>query len=129
MAQCKADAGNDQVKAAFDGVHTAYRDLNSALTSLEELLEGFHEVMHPLWHDAYPKKDAAAIKAEAPKLKVRAKLILSTAQNIDKGKVAGAQKLLDAVTTLEEASAANDDASILEALRLVHEVYEKLAEG
>jgi uncharacterized coiled-coil DUF342 family protein len=129
MAQCKNNAGNDAVKLAFDSMHSAYRNLNNALVSLEDQLQAFHEVMHPLWHDAYPKKDAAAIKAEIPKLKVRAKFILSTAEAVEKARVAGAKSLLEAVTTLEEAAAANDDASVLEALRVAHEVYEKLASG
>jgi uncharacterized coiled-coil DUF342 family protein len=129
VAQSRGSAGDDAVKLAFDNMHTAYRNLNNALVSLEDQMQAFHEVMHPLWHDAYPKKDAAAIKAEVPKLKVRAKLILSTAEAVDKAKVAGAKSLLEAVTTLEEAAAANDDASVLEALRVAHEVYEKLASG
>jgi len=126
-AQSKANAGDDAVKTAFDRVHATYRDLNGALTSLEDMLAAFHEILRPLWHDAYPKKDAAAIRAEIPKLKVRAKLILSTAENYDKSKLPGARSLMDAVTTLEEAAAAKDDMATLEALRIAHDAYEKLA--
>jgi len=128
-SQSRANAGNDAMKTGLDRVHTAYRDLNGALTTLQDLLSTFHELMHPLWHDAYPNKDAAAIKNEIPKLKVRAKLILSTAEASEKSRAAGARALLEAVTLLEEAAAANDDASILEALRITHDAYEKLAEG
>jgi len=129
VAQVKANAGDEALKASFNSMHAAYRNLNSAQTSLEDLLEAFHEILHPLWHDAYPSKDAAAIKAEIPKMKVRAKLILSTAEASDKGRAPGAKSLLEAVTTLEEAAAAKDDMAILEALRIVHDAYEKLAEG
>ncbi|MFH1574829.1 MAG: hypothetical protein ABIG68_12660 [Acidobacteriota bacterium] len=128
-AQARRNAGDEAMKTALDAVHTAYRNLNSAQTTLDDLLEAFHDVMHPLWHDAYPDKDAAAIKKEIPKLKVRAKLILSTAENAEKGRTAGARSLLEAVTTLEEAAAAQDDMAVLEALRIVHDAYEKLAEG
>lgn len=129
LDQVSNKAGNEAVKTALDAVHTAYRNLNSAQTSLDDLLEAFHEILHPLWHDAYPAKDAAAVKAEIPKLKVRAKAILSTAQASDKAKVSGAKSLLEAVTALEEAAAAKDDAGLLEALRIVHDAYEKLAEA
>ncbi len=129
VAQSKANAADEAIKAAFDSVHAAYRSLNSAMISLEDLLDAFHDLLHPLWHDAYPNKDAAAIKAETPKLKVRAKLILSTAESTDKPRSGAARGLLDAVATLEEAMAAKDDLAVLEALRIVHEAYEKLAGG
>ncbi len=129
LARSRADSANEAMKGGLERVHNAYRDLNSALTTLQDLLDGFHDVLHPLWHEAYPKKDVAAIKAQIPKLKVRAKLILSTAETREKNRVAGAKGLLEAVTTLEEAAAANDSASILEALRVAHDAYEKLAEG
>ncbi len=129
VAQSKANAADAAIKAAFDSVHAAYRSLNSAMVSLEDLLEAFHDLLHPLWHDAYPNKDAAAIKAETPRLKVRAKLILSTAESTDRSRAPVAKGLLDAVTTLEEAVAARDDMAVLEALRIVHEAYEKLVGG
>lgn len=128
-AQSRSNAGDEAIKSAFERVHTTYRDLNGALTSLEDMLAAFHEVLLPLWHDAYPKKDVAAIRAEIPKLKVRAKLILSTAENSDQSKVAGARSLMEAVTTLEEAAAAKDDMATLEALRIAHDAYERLAGG
>jgi hypothetical protein len=127
--RAKEKAPDAAVRAAFESVHVAYRNLNGAMASLEDLFQAFHDVLHPLWHDAYPNKNAAAIKAETPKLKVRAKLILSTAEGADQAKVPGARSLLDAVTTLDEAVAAKDDMAVLEALRIVHEAYEKLAEG
>lgn len=129
LAQSRANAGNDAMKAGLDRVHAAYRELNGSLTTLQDMLDAFHDLLHPLWHEAYPNKDSAAIKAQVPKLKVRAKLILSTAEGREKERTAGARSLVDAVTTLEEAAAANDGPSILEALRVVHENYEKLAEG
>jgi len=129
IAAAKANASDQEMKAALDGVHAAYRNLNGSLTTLEELLEGFHQVLHPLWHEAYPKEDAAAIKAATAKLKVRAKLILATAQKTEPGKAEAAQTLLEHVTTLEEAGAAGDDKSVLDALRIVHDTYEGLAEG
>ncbi len=129
VAESKANAADAAIKTTFDSVHAAYRSLNSAMISLEDLLEAFHDLLHPLWHDAYPNKDAAAIKAETPRLKVRAKLILCTAESTDRSRVVGAKGLLDAVTTLEEAVAAKDDMAMLEALRIVHEAYEKLAGG
>ena len=127
--QSKAKADNETMKAALEGVHVAYRNLNSSLTTLEDLLDAFHVVLHPLWHDAYPKKDTAAIKEATPKLKVRAKLIVATAEGGDKARFPGAQKLLESVTTLEEAVAAKDDLAILESLRIAHDAYEALAEG
>jgi len=129
VAQCKAGADKAALTTALDEMHNAYRNLNSSLTSLEDLFEAFHELLRPLWHDAYPGKDTAAIKAEIPKLKVRAKLIVITAEKSEPAKAAAAKKLLEAVTTLEDAAAANDDLSILEALRIMHDAYEHLAEG
>lgn len=129
VSQAKANAPDDAVKTAFNAVHTAYRNLNGAMTSIEDMLDAFHETLQPLWHEAYPKKDAAAIKAEIPKLKVRAKIILGTAEASAKAKAPAAKALLDAVTTLEEAAAAKDDVAVLEALRIVHDLYEKLAGG
>jgi hypothetical protein len=128
-SQGRAVGSDDALKAGLDKVHAAYRALNSSLTTLQDLLDGFHDLLHPLWHEAYPGKDVAAIKAEIPKLKVRAKLILSTAEAREKSRAPGAKSLLEAVTTLEEAAAANDNTSILEALRVTHDAYEKLAEG
>ncbi len=128
-AQSKAKADSETIKAALDGVHVAYRNLNGSLTTLEDLLDAFHTVLHPLWHEAYPKKDVAAIKEAAPKLKVRARLIAATAESADKAKLPGAQKLLQSATTLEEAVAAKDDLAILESLRITHDAYESLAEG
>jgi hypothetical protein len=128
IAQSLAGAGNDEsMKSAFDKVHTGYRELNSSLTTLDDLLDAFHDTIHPLWHDSYPNKDATAIKKEIPRLKVRARLILRTAEASDKTKVKGANSLLEAVTLLEEAGAADDDLAVLEALRLVHDAYEGLA--
>lgn len=127
--EASSKAGDEAIKAAFDAVHAAYRNLNSAQTTLDDLLEAFHEILHPLWHDAYPAKDAAAVKAEIPKLKVRAKVIMSTAEASDKARVPGAKSLLETVAMLEEAAAARDDTALLEALRIVHDAYEKLAEA
>lgn len=129
LAQSRASGGNEAMKAGLDRVHAAYRELNGSLTTLQDMLDAFHDLLHPLWHEAYPTKDVAAIKKDVPKLKVRAKLILSTAESREKARVAGAQSLVEVVTTLEEAAAADDSPSILEALRIVHEAYEKLAEG
>jgi len=129
LAQSRANAGAEAMKAGLDRVHAAYRGLNGALTTLQDMLDGFHDLLHPLWHEAFPNKNTAAIKTEVPKLKVRAKLILSTAESREKSRAAGAKSLLDAVTILEEAAAVDDNPSILEALRIVHEAYEKLAEG
>ena len=129
VAQSGSGSDHAALKAAFESVHLGYRTLNGAMTTLDDLLEAFHDLLYPLWHDAYPKKDAAAIKAEAAKLKVRAKLILGSAESSEKPRVPGAKALLDGVTTLEEAVAAKDDMAVLEALRLVHDAYEKLAEG
>jgi len=128
-AQGKAKSDDKTMKAALDAVHVAYRNLNSSLTTLDDLLDAFHTVLHPLWHNAYPKKDTAAIKEAIPKLKVRARLIVATADGADKAKLPGAQKLLESVTTLEEAAAAKDDLAILESLRIAHDNYESLAEG
>jgi hypothetical protein len=130
LALLSANKAEDKaVKEALDRAHKAYQQLNRATTTLDDLLNAFHDLMHPLWHDAYPKKDANAIKAQIPRMKVRAKLILSTAEASDKAKAGGAKGLLDAVTTLEEAAAAKDDVAVLEALRIAHDAYEKLAGG
>jgi hypothetical protein len=129
MAQSRsAEAEAEALKSALDKVHTGYRELNNSLTTLDDLLEAFHDLMHPLWHESYPSKDAAAIKAQVPRLKVRARLIVSTAEAADKMKLKRAQSLLDAVTILEEATAADDDLAVLEGLKLVHTAYENLAE-
>ena len=128
-AQSGSGSDDAALKAAFESVHGGYRALNGSLTTLDDLLEAFHDLLRPLWHDAYPKKDAAAIKAETPKLKVRSKLILGSAESSEKARAPGAKALLEAVTTLEEAVAAKDDMAVLEALRLVHDAYEKLAES
>lgn len=128
-AKSQAKADDAAMKTALDRVHAAYRNLNNAMTSLEDLLDAFHAVLHPLWHDAYPKKDAATIKEAIPKLKVRARLIVATADGGDKAKLPGAQKLLESVATMEEAAAAKDDLAILESLRITHDAYESLASG
>jgi len=128
IAQSRVGKSNDEaMKSALDKVHSGYRELNTSTTTLDDLLEAFHDSIHPLWHDSYPNKDAAAIKSQIPRLKVRAKLILSTAEAADKMKVKGAKSLLDAVILLEEAGAADDDLAVLEALRLVHDAYEGVA--
>ena len=120
---------SDSVKPALDRVHRAYQDLNGSLTTMEDLLDDFHTLIRPLWHGAYPKKDVAAIQAAAPKLRIRSRLILATAEKLAPARVDKAQKLQDATGMLDEAIAADDGPSILEALRIVHDSYEQLAEG
>jgi hypothetical protein len=128
IAKSQAGSSSDKaMESALDMVHKGYRELNGSLTTLDDLLEAFHDTIHPLWHDSYPQKDAAAIKKQIPRLKVRAQLILRTAEASDKMKVKGAKSLLESVTLLEEAGAADDDMAVLEALRLVHDAYEGLA--
>ncbi len=128
-AKSQAKADDKAMKTALDAVHATYRNLNNSLTTLDDLLDAFHTVLHPLWHDAYPKKDTAAIKEAIPKLKVRARLIVATAEGGDKARLPAAKKLLESVTTMEEAAAAKDDLAILESLRLTHDAYESLAEA
>lgn len=129
VAEATADSSDEVMKAALDEVHNAYRDLNNSLTTLEDLLEAFHDVMHPLWHEAYPDKDVEAIKAAIPKLSVRAKLIVATAESTEPSKLTDARSLLEKTELLTEAGKADDELAVLEALRITHDAYEKLAEG
>jgi hypothetical protein len=116
--------GSESMQVALDQMHTAYRELNHSLTTLSSLLEAFHDILHPLWHEAYPERNVQAIKAQIPKLKVRSKLILSTARSREPSKIPVAETLLESVTMLEEAAAADDDLALLESLRVVHDAYE-----
>ncbi len=130
LAAASKPGGNEAaVKAALDRVHRGYQALNSSLVTLEDLLDDFHTLVRPLWHSAYPKKDVAAIEAAAPKLRIRSRLILATAEQMAPEKVEKAKKLQDATGMLSDAIAADDDSSILEALRVVHDSYEQLASG
>jgi hypothetical protein len=129
VAASRPGDGNASIKPALDRVHRAYQDLNGSLTSLEDLLDDFHTLIRPLWHSAYPKKDVTAIKAAAPKLRIRSRLIVATAEKLAPARVEKAKKLQDATGMLDEAIAADDSPSILEALRIVHDSYEQLAEG
>jgi hypothetical protein len=119
---------DEAVKQAFMRVHDAYRDLRQAMILPEEMIEALHEVIQPLWHEAYPAKDTESIKAGTPKLKVRAKLLLSIAERIDNAVLAEATKgFLDSIATLEEAIAAEDDAATLQAFEIVHEAFHKIS--
>jgi hypothetical protein len=120
-------AEDDEIKQAFMKVHDTYQGLREAMIQPEEMIEALHEIIHPLWHDSYPAKDTDAIKEGTPKLKIRAKLLLSIAERIENPEMVKATKdLLEAITTLEEAITADDDLAILEAFKLVHDAYHGL---
>ena len=125
----ESNGSDEEIKEAFSKIHDSYRALRQALILPEEMIEAIHEILQPLWHEAYPAKDIEAIKAGVPKLKVRTKLLVTVAARLEDAELkAAAGNLLESITTLEEAVAADDGTAILAALELVHEAYHQLGE-
>jgi hypothetical protein len=118
---------DDEIKTAFSEMHDAYRSLRHALVLPEEMIDAFHDVLQPLWHESYRAKDTAAIVKDIPKLKVRAKLLHNIAGRTgDVHLTEACGDLLETISILEEAAAAEDDIAILAALEAVHTAFHAL---
>lgn len=91
----------------------------------------YHEVIATIWHEAWPAKDVAQLKALAPQVKAGAdKVAAATLPGILRDKQAawdqGVAALQKTVADYEAAIAAGDDARLLAAAEALHAQFEKL---
>ena len=103
----------------------------SELKSEVPALTAMHEVISPLWHDAWPKKDTAAMAGMTGQIEKhlsaiqKAELpgILRDKANAWKS---GVDKLTQTVALYKAAANAKDDAALLRAAEALHKDYEGL---
>jgi len=92
-------------------------------------LAAFHEIIYPIWHTAYPDKDYAALRSYAPKVKKLAESIYMARlpailhEKQDKWDQ-GLAELRKSVDSYLAAAAGTDDASLLDAAKVLHARYE-----
>lgn len=128
-AAVEAGADDETILRAFEEMHDAYRSMQQSLMSADFLVEQFHTVLHPLWHESYPDNDAEAIKAQIPRLLVRAQLIVNFAKERNMPDLQeSASKLVDSARLLEQAAAAEDDFAVLVGLEQMHEAFHDIRE-
>ncbi|MCU0230153.1 MAG: hypothetical protein MUC67_02120 [Acidobacteria bacterium] len=94
-------------------------------------LFAYHEVIATIWHEAWPAKDVAQLKALAPQVKSGAdKVAAAKLPGILREKQAawdqGVAALQKSVADYETAIAAGDDARLLAAAEALHAQFEKL---
>jgi hypothetical protein len=94
-------------------------------------LFAFHEVIATIWHEAWPAKDIAQLKALTPQVKAgAAKVAGAQLPGILRDKQAawdeGVAGLQRTVTDYETAAASGDDARLLAAAEALHAQFEKL---
>jgi hypothetical protein len=94
-------------------------------------LTAMHDVMYPMWHEAWPKKDTAALIELAPDVEKHFSAIKkATLPGILRDKAtawdAGVEKLGLAVSAYAAAAKAKDDATLLKAAETLHSSYEAL---
>jgi ribosomal protein S20 len=94
-------------------------------------LTSFHDVIYPMWHDAWPKKDVAALVALVPDIEQHVK-------NISKAKLPGIlrdkkprwnngiQELKTIVKEYKKAVASGDTQKALDAAEKLHSQYEAM---
>ena len=94
-------------------------------------LFAFHEVIATIWHEAWPAKDIAQLKALLPQVKAgAAKVAAAPLPGILRDKEAawkqGVAALEKTVADYETAAASGDDARLLAAAEALHTQFEKL---
>jgi hypothetical protein len=103
----------------------------SDLKSEVPALTAMHEVISPMWHDAWPKKDTAALAGMAGKLEKHAAAIKrATLPGLLREKSTawgdGVAALSKSVSAFRVAADAKDDEALLKATEQVHRDYEGL---
>ncbi len=94
-------------------------------------LGAFHEVIMRIWHDAWPKKDAATLRALLPGVKEGAAQVAKAElpgilRDRQKAWTAGVEELKGIVAGYADAAAGTDDAKLLGAAERLHAQFEKL---
>jgi len=94
-------------------------------------LTSFHDVIAPIWHDAYPKKDYAALRGFVPKInELAAKVYEAKLPGILRDKEAkwkeGLAAFKASVDAYNAAAAGTDDPALLTAAEALHARYEAM---
>ncbi len=94
-------------------------------------LTAFHEVIYPLWHEAWPKKDLAALSALLPQIETgAAKIEKAELPGILREKkqvwTAGVEKLHEIVSQYRDAVEKKELQPLLDAAERLHAQYETL---
>jgi len=100
-------------------------------TSMVPELEALHEVIMPMWHDAYPRKDVAALRGFVVEIEARAsKVYVAPLPGILRDKKAkwdeGIAALKASVEAYKAASRGQDDQRLLNATETLHSKFEAL---
>lgn len=95
-------------------------------------LSAFHEVIFQLWHDAWPKKDLAALSAllpeiEAGALKIEKAVLPGILRDKKPAWDAGVKKLGEVVARYREAVQKKELQPVLDAAESLHSQFEALA--
>jgi hypothetical protein len=96
--------------------------------------EDFHHVLHPLQHDALPKNDFKAIRAQAGELLARGEAILKLGlpRNVEEKNTAGfkegLKKFGEALAKFKDDAGDGTDDQLKESYLAVHDSFEMLAE-
>ena len=103
------------------------RETESAVPELEAM----HEVIYPIWHDAYPNKDAAALRGFVGEVeRLAAGVIAADLPGILRDKEAkwkaGLDEFRKAVESYKSGAAGSDDQALLDAAEALHMRYEML---
>lgn len=124
----KDGAADETVAETFAAMHMYFERMMRIASPIDSLTERFHEVMQPLWHESYPARDVAAIKAGIPELSKWAEAIAKA--NMDKCEECqvGTSNLSKAVELLRKSADGGEEAAVLEALEKVHDAYHALDE-
>lgn len=124
----KDGAADDAIIDTFSSMHMQFERMMRIASPIDSLTTKFHEVMQPLWHEAYPAKDVASIKAGIPELTKWATAI--SRANSDKCEEcqAGSSNLVETVETLRKAAETENNDAVLQALVKVHDAYHALAD-
>lgn len=117
--------------ACLASVSAAQAPKESDLKSEVPALTAMHDVISPMWHDAWPKKDTAALADMAGKLEKQfAAVKKATLPGLLRDKMVpwsdGVSALEKSVNAFKTAAAAKNDEALLKAAEQVHRDYEGL---
>ncbi len=93
------------------------------------VLDAFHDVIMPMWHQAYPNKDYAALRAitkdvEAGVAKIAAAKLPGMLREKEAAWATGLAELKAVAAAYSKAAAGADDAALLAAAEKLHTAYE-----
>lgn len=104
---------------------------SSETESIVPELDSFHEIIYPIWHEAYPRKDVAALRGFVGEIETLAgKIYTAKLPGILRDKeskwTAGVAEFKKSVEAYKTAAAGTDDQVLLDTAETLHARYEML---